>query len=119
VSVADGRTPFEVYWDVRFLGNSRLAPCSKVLKQLPARRWLTAHGDPATTVLYVGIDASETRRIPGIRHGWAPWTVQFPLTAEPGLTKASMLGEARALGLTRPPPTPRGSPMPTFAGLWR
>src|ERR1041384_4711829 len=30
VTVADGRTPFEVYWDVRFLGNSRLAPCSKL-----------------------------------------------------------------------------------------
>ena len=102
VSVADGRTPFEVYWDVRFLGNSRLAPCSRILKQVPARRWLTAHCDPVTTRVYVGIDASEARRIPAIRLGWSPWTVEFPLADEPGLTKEVMLAEARALGL-RPP----------------
>src|SRR5689334_1338058 len=53
----DGRTPFEVYWDVHFLGNSRLAPCSKILKQRPARRWLQEHADPAATTVYVGIDA--------------------------------------------------------------
>jgi hypothetical protein len=86
----------------RFLGNARLAPCSKVLKQQPARKWLQAHADPATTTLYVGIDASETRRIPGIRVGWVPWTVEFPLTEEPELTKETMLAEARALGLTPP-----------------
>jgi hypothetical protein len=102
VTVADGRTPFEVYWDVRFLGNSRLAPCSKLLKQIPARQWLTEHCDPAATTVYVGIDASEQRRIPGIRLGWSPWTVEFPLTAEPGLTKQAMLAEARALGLAPP-----------------
>jgi hypothetical protein len=102
IRVADGRTPFEVYWDARFLGNARLAPCSKILKQQPARRWLDEHADPAGTTLYVGIDAGETRRIPGIRKGWAPWHVEFPLTEEPELTKDAMLAEARALGLTPP-----------------
>jgi hypothetical protein len=91
-----------VYWDVHFLGNSRLAPCSKVLKQVPARRWLQAHADPETTTVYVGIDAGEARRIAGIRAGWSPWRVAFPLASEPGLTKEAMLAEARALGL-RPP----------------
>lgn len=102
IYVSDGRTPFEVYWDVHFLGNSRLAPCSKILKQVPARRWLSAHADPATTTVYVGIDAGEARRIPGIRHGWSPWQVEFPLTAEPALSKEAMLAEARALGLAPP-----------------
>ena len=50
--VADGRTPFEVYRDQRFLGNSRLAPCSQILKQRPSRAWLQEHTDPADTVLY-------------------------------------------------------------------
>jgi hypothetical protein len=100
--VADGRTPFEVFFDQHFLGNARIAPCSRLLKQVPCRRWLDTHADPATTVLYVGIDASETRRIPGIRAGWTPWHVQFPLTAEPDLTKDAMLAEAHAAGLTPP-----------------
>jgi 3'-phosphoadenosine 5'-phosphosulfate sulfotransferase (PAPS reductase)/FAD synthetase len=46
VTVADGRTPFEVFHDDRFLGNQRLANCSKYLKQKPCREWLDANCDP-------------------------------------------------------------------------
>lgn len=53
-------------------------------------------------MLYVGIDASETRRIPAIEHGWAPWRVEFPLCDPPQLTKDEMLAQARVAGL-RPP----------------
>jgi hypothetical protein len=117
VRVEDGRTPFEVYWHSRFLGNARLAPCSKILKQKPARRWLEANADPQGTTLYVGIDAGEARRIPGIRAGWAPWTVQFPLTDEPELTKDAMLAEARALGLTPPAAYEQGFAHANCAGM--
>lgn len=117
VRVADGRTPFEVYGHTRFLGNSRLAPCSKILKQQPARRWLEHHADPATTTLYVGIDAGETRRIPGIRKGWAPWRVEFPLATEPDLTKEDMLIEARACGLDPPHAYREGFSHANCAGL--
>jgi 3'-phosphoadenosine 5'-phosphosulfate sulfotransferase (PAPS reductase)/FAD synthetase len=68
--VADGRTPFEVFADQRFLGNSRLAPCSIHLKQRPCRQLLREHTDPADTILYVGIDGSEQHRTGGIEHGW-------------------------------------------------
>jgi 3'-phosphoadenosine 5'-phosphosulfate sulfotransferase (PAPS reductase)/FAD synthetase len=81
--VADGRTPFEVFWQQRFLGNSRIAPCSEFLKQRPSRRWLEAHTDPADTVLHVGIDWSEQRRPPAIERGWAPWTATFPMCNPP------------------------------------
>jgi hypothetical protein len=100
--VADGRTPFEVFADARFLGNSRLAPCSVHLKQRPCRRWLAEHADPARTVLYVGIDPSEIRRAPAIERGWAPWRVRFPLCDPPHLSKQDMLAWARTLGV-RPP----------------
>ncbi|GAA2470923.1 hypothetical protein [Winogradskya humida] len=67
VIVADGRTPWQVFADQRFVGNSRIAPCSVHLKQKPCRRWLTEHADPDRTVLYVGIDWSEqpTRELVG------------------------------------------------------
>ncbi len=100
--VADGRTPFEVFHDQRFLGNSRVAPCSAILKQRPSRAWLTAHADPADTILYVGIDWSETRRIPAIERGWAPWTVRFPMCDPPYLSKQDMLDWCASLGV-RPP----------------
>ncbi len=104
VVVADGRTPWEVFEDKQIIGNSRLAPCSFVLKILPCRRWLTDNTDPADTVLYIGIDNStrDQRRAPAIRHGWQPWHVELPLLDEPELTKQDMLAEARALGLTPP-----------------
>ncbi len=100
--VADGRTPFEVFHDQRFLGNSRLAPCSMVLKQRPCRTWLREHTDPADTVLYVGIDWSETRRVPAIERGWEPWTVRFPMCDPPYLTKQDMLDRCARQGI-RPP----------------
>lgn len=104
VRVADGRTPWQVFEDKQRLGNSLLAPCSYALKILPCRRWLTEHTDPARTVLYVGLDngARDRRRAPAIERGWLPWRVEFPLLAEPSLSKEDMLAEARALGL-RPP----------------
>jgi hypothetical protein len=100
--VADGRTPFEVYRDQRFLGNSRLAPCSQILKQRPSRAWLQEHTDPADTVLYVGIDWSETHRLPAIGHGWAPWPVRFPMCDPPHLSKQDILDWCTSLGITPP-----------------
>lgn len=100
--VCDGRTPFEVFADQRFLGNSRLAPCSAHLKQKPCRKWLEQHANPADTILYVGIDWSEAHRTPAIERGWAPWQVRFPMCEPPHITKTAMLDHARALGV-RPP----------------
>ncbi|WP_344516043.1 hypothetical protein [Dactylosporangium maewongense] len=102
VIVADGRTPWQVFADQRFIGNSRIAPCSRILKQKPCRDWLTANADPATTILYVGIDWSEQLRTPGIERGWKPWAVRFPMCEPPDLTKAQMLDWARAEGIEPP-----------------
>jgi hypothetical protein len=100
--VADGRTPFEVFRDVRFLGNSRLAPCSIHLKIRPCRAWLAQHTDPADTTVYIGLDATEPHRAPAITHGWAPWTVQYPLWDPPILSKQDMLDWCAGIGI-RPP----------------
>ncbi|MFD8529480.1 hypothetical protein ACFV0L_18870 [Streptosporangium canum] len=102
VVVADGRTPTEVFFDEHFLGNSRLAPCTKRLKQIPCRKWLEANCDPADTVAYVGIDHAEQRRIPGVVKGWAPWRVEFPMNEAPHWSKDRMLDECRALGIAVP-----------------
>lgn len=110
VRVADGRTPFEVFHDDRFLGNARLANCSRYLKQKPCRDWLTKNTDPSETVLYVGIDWTETHRLPAIEKGWAPWTVQAPLALPPYVEKDAMVDEARAAGLTPPAAYALGHP---------
>lgn len=100
--VADGRTPFEVFRDQRFLGNSRLAPCSVHLKVRPCRTWLSRNADPADSVLYIGLDWSEPHREPAITRGWAPWTVRYPMCEPPYLSKQDMTDWCAGLGV-RPP----------------
>ena len=73
--VADGRTPWEVFRDVRFLGNDRLAPCTRLLKQVPCREWMEQHADPADTLVYVGM-----RTIGAI----GPGSRRSPGTGSPG-----------------------------------
>lgn len=102
VRIADGRTPWEVYRDERFLGNSRLAPCSHELKQKPARKWIEEHFAPDECVLYLGIDWTESHRIAAPTKNWLPYTVKFPMAEEPYVTKDEMLTELERLGIRRP-----------------
>jgi hypothetical protein len=104
IRVADPkeRTPWQVFDDKQWIGNTRIAQCSHALKQDPCRIWLQANTDPASTILYVGIDWTEEHRIPAIVNGWAPWPVEFPLTQPPYRDKHNLFAEAEALGIRRP-----------------
>jgi hypothetical protein len=100
--VCDGRNPFQVYFDQHFLGNSRIAPCTKELKQKPCRRWLEQNCAPDDTILYVGLDAAEERRMPGVVKGWTPWRVEFPLMDDKSWDKERMKAECREIGIAIP-----------------
>jgi hypothetical protein len=111
VVVADGRTPFKVFEDRKWLGNSRLAHCSQLLKQEPCRTWIAGECDPDDSTLYVGIDWSEeARRLPRIRDGWAPYRVEAPLCEPPLLLKEQMLSVVTDLGLEPPLSYAQGFP---------
>ncbi len=106
VRIADGRTPFEVFRDERFLGNSRIDPCSKILKRNLADKWLKDNRDPANTVCYVGIDFTEGHRFDdgegrgiGPRKAAKGWRFEAPMMEPPYLMKDDMLRAARGLGL--------------------
>ena len=110
VVVADGRTPFEVFHDDHFLGNQRLANCSKYLKQKPCRAWLETERDPQDTTVHVGIDWTEQHRLPAIIDGWAPWTVEAPLCEPPLRAKSYWIDQAKRHGLLPPDAYERGLP---------
>lgn len=102
--VADGRDPWQVFEDKRWLGNTRIAQCALELKLKVCQKWLDTN-DQLTfdnTTLYVGIDWTETERLPAIVKGWAPWTVDAPLTRPPYRDKRQLLAEARDAGLSTP-----------------
>jgi hypothetical protein len=66
VRVVDGRDPWEVFHDLKWIGNSRIAQCSHWLKQKVCRDWVEANYKPDECIIYVGIDWSEIHRMPKI-----------------------------------------------------
>lgn len=79
VRLSDGRDIWQVFRDVKFLGNTRIDPCSRVLKRELMRKWVDENCDPAETIVYVGIDWSELHRAKRYAAYWHPYEVQCPL----------------------------------------
>lgn len=102
VVVNEGRDIWDVFFDEHMIGNSRVAPCSKQLKQEPCRRWVEAHFDPEDVTIHVGIDWTETHRIAGNQQGWAPYTVEAPLAEPPYIDKPDVLDWLRSEGIEPP-----------------
>lgn len=101
VTVADGRTPFQVFQDKGFLGNSRLAHCSEKLKIIPCRKWVQDNA-PADAFIVVGIDWMEAHRVKAIVAGYAPRQVWAPLCDKPHLLEKDMLKHIEDIGLKLP-----------------
>jgi hypothetical protein len=117
VWLKDGRDVWDIFRDVRFIGNSRADPCSRLLKREPAQKWVTENTDSATTTLYVGMDWTETNRTPAVIKNWKPWTVEFPLFWEPLLGKRQLIDLARERGLTLPVLYDMGMPHANCGGF--
>jgi hypothetical protein len=81
--IADGRNPWEVFHDERFLGNSRLDPCSKILKRRLIDRWCKENCDKSDTILYFGIHWSESDRFDDIQKRLSDWKCAAPLCEPP------------------------------------
>lgn len=116
VTVKDGRDIWQVFKDKRFLGNSRQANCSHLLKQKPCRDWLEANCDPETTRVYVGIDWTETHRVASIVKNYLPYVAEAPMTLEPYLSKEDMIEAAESQGLKPPRMYEQGYPHANCGG---
>lgn len=98
----EGRDIWQVFYDKRFLGNTRQANCSHLLKQAPARDWLTRECDPSDTTVYVGIDWSEIHRLDTVIRKYEPYYVQAPMADPPYLDKADIRQMLRDRGIEPP-----------------
>lgn len=101
-TVADGRTPWDVFFDERYLGNTRIDPCSKILKRKLLRKWLEENYDVEDTVVYLGIDWSEEHRFIKAKPQWEPWTVRAPMCEEPYVRKEQVMTALRFIGIEPP-----------------
>jgi hypothetical protein len=100
--IAEGRTPWEVFREERFLGNTRVDLCSRVLKREFLRDHLDANFDPARDVVYLGIDWTEEHRFKRAQPRWEPWQLRAPLCERPLVNKAEMLAGLEELGIAPP-----------------
>jgi len=100
--IADGRTPWEVFRDVRMIGNTRMDPCSRILKRELLRRWIEEHYEPKDTVIYLGIDWTEQHRFERAQPRWTPWMLAAPLCDAPYLSKEDILADLQHRGIEPP-----------------
>lgn len=102
IKIADGRTPWEVFEDERFIGNSRIDPCSKILKRQLLATWMWRHRSMMNTVQHFGLDWTEHHRLEIQRKHQVPWRIQAYMTEPPYLSKQQMISWAVSEGLTPP-----------------
>lgn len=101
VEIADGRDIWQVFKDEKFLGNSRIDPCSKILKRNLADRWMKQHYTPDNVVAYIGIDWTEEHRYTRMAERKLPWNYQAPLCQPPFLSKLDLHDWAEREGLKK------------------
>ena len=79
----EGRDIWQVFFDVRMLGNSRIDPCSRILKREISKKWAKNNcyfkNNEYKTELYFGIDWTEAHRILKIQNNWDGFIARFPL----------------------------------------
>lgn len=91
VKIADGRTPWQVFRDVKYLGNSRVDPCSLHLKRNLLDKWREQNCDRETVTLHFGIDWSEKHRFERLRKRLSDWNTSAPMCEPPYMSKQDML----------------------------
>lgn len=102
VKISDGRTPFEVFKDVKFMGNNRVDPCSRILKRELADKWIADNYTPDTVIVYVGIEWTEIHRYERMAPRKLPWIYKAPLCDTPVVTKPEIVQEAQKAGIKVP-----------------
>lgn len=101
VSIEDGRNVWQVFSDVRFIGNSRRDPCSKLLKRDLARKYIESNCQGQTLVF--GIDWMESHRVSSIQNNWYPFRCLFPLCEDKNYDKNKFMTFMESeLGIKRP-----------------
>lgn len=103
IRIADGRTPWDVFRDQKFISNDRIDQCSRELKRDLLARWKKRYTNPRTCLIHFGLDWTESHRIERLSEFQAPWQCRCPMIYEPYLSKKDMcLIAENEYGIKRP-----------------
>lgn len=102
VKIAEGSTVWELFRKNRFLGNSRVDLCSRILKRELMDRWVATRYTCYDVRCYVGIDWSEEHRFKRMAPRKLPYIYLAPMLEPPLLEKQQMLDILEADGIALP-----------------
>jgi hypothetical protein len=102
VWIADGRHPWEVCEDHRYIANSSAGLCSQHLKGRILDQWREDNCFPDASVIYLGIDWSESHRLKTTRAILSRWQVEAPMCERPCLSKQQMIDWMQQRGIDPP-----------------
>jgi 3'-phosphoadenosine 5'-phosphosulfate sulfotransferase (PAPS reductase)/FAD synthetase len=117
VRISEGRTPWQVMRDRRIIGNSRIDPCSMVLKRQLLDGWRDQNCLPMLTKIILGINWDESHRIDRVRERAAPWDYIAPLCDKPWMSKSDCLAWAASEGVKPPRMYDMGFPHANCGGF--
>lgn len=131
--VSDGRDIWTVFRDERFIGNSRADVCARILKREMLMRYLADNALDSNTILYFGLDWTETHRIRKLSAAWRlrGYVTDFPLLWPVPLSPNELRYQIEELGIRVPRLYDLGFPhnncgggcvkagMSQWAHLWR
>lgn len=102
--IADGRHPWQVFRDERFIGNSRVPLCNRVLKRELLERLLSAQFPDKSVVLHFGYEWSERSRMLKAEEKWKAngYQVDFPLRRLPLLSSEDLKVLVQRAGIEIP-----------------
>jgi len=100
----DGRHPWQVFRDERFIGNSRVPLCNRVLKRELLERTLRIRFPMRNVVLYFGYDFNEIKRMNRAKTKWTTsgYDISFPLSEPPFLDKVALVNHVLCDGIKIP-----------------
>jgi hypothetical protein len=79
VELNNGKTPFDVFVNVKLMGNTRIDPCSLHLKRIPLNNWFTERFAPDEAHMHLGIDYTEAHRLEGVKNRMLPYVYRSTL----------------------------------------
>lgn len=102
--------PWTIFYNDRFIGNSRVARCSTILKQRMARDYVAERFDKDELIVYLGIDWDEVHRTNAPIKNWSKYAkdVRFPMCDAPYLLKQDIIKQIEIDGIRVPTPYIQG-----------
>jgi len=100
----DGRNPWQVFRDERFIGNSRVPLCNRVLKREVLEDLLRKKFPQKDVILCLGYEHREIKRMDRAKLLWLKkgYDVEFPLVNPPYMEKSDLLEFVSSKGLIVP-----------------